>query len=114
MRSAKTYLFIAVLLFALVGFSLELLANPIGLLTSLLVVVGIAAIFYFIFRHLLEKRTFHSYYYRPPYQAKLIKAKPPSESHKVITAKKRPRRSRPPHLTVIEGKKNKKKNRALF
>lgn len=113
MHSVKRYVVLAIIVLAIVGLSFELVSNPIGLLKSLLVVVGIVTVFYFIFRFIMERRTFRpsSHPYRPPTRAQLLKAKRTSKANRKPAMKYRKGQ---PHLTVIEGKKNKKKSRALF
>ncbi|MED4080208.1 SA1362 family protein [Halalkalibacterium halodurans] len=121
---------------AIVGFVTMLFTNPLGLLRQLIMVAVIAAIIYFVFRWIVSRR-----YGSPvkgqganrPTAAQIRKAKrtstvqkqkegksfgmfsdrtPSSTKRKKSPALKR--RDENPHLTVIEGKKNKKKNRALF
>jgi hypothetical protein len=129
------YIIPAVLIFAFIGLGFELLYNPLGFLTRILVMVGFIAVIFLIYRWVMARR-----YGTPlfpsqsgPSRAQLRKAKRTSTKRQpspiktaafkpktpnVVSAKKkpvRPKRRREDHnLTVIEGKKNKKKNRAFF
>ncbi|WP_332697945.1 SA1362 family protein [Halalkalibacter lacteus] len=135
MRSIMKYIIPAVLVFAIIGLGYELLYNPLGFLTRILMMAGFIAVIFLVYRWFMARR-----YGTPlfpsqsgPNRAQLRKAKRTStkrqtspaktaafkpKSTNVVSAKKkpsRPKRRREDHnLTVIEGKKNKKKNRAFF
>ncbi len=128
MRSFKGYFTLAILILAFLGLTYELLSNPVGLITRILVGIGIVAVLFLIYRLITEKRRTYSSQYQHPTRAQLAKAKRTSSmnrkpsslsAHKSKSTRNKPlnralTRKDPPHLTVIEGKKNKKKSRALF
>ncbi|WP_227938501.1 SA1362 family protein [Alkalihalobacillus deserti] len=137
MRSIMKYIIPAVLIFAIIGLGYELLFNPLGFLTRILMMIGFIAVIFIIYRWFMARR-----YGTPlfpsqtgPSGAQLKKAKRTSTQRqasspsgavfksKRVTApqtKKKPIRSstkqrREGHnLKVIEGKKQKKKSRAFF
>ncbi|GAE36326.1 SA1362 family protein [Halalkalibacter akibai] len=136
MRSIMKYIVPGVLVLAFIGLGYELIFNPLGFLTRILMIVGFVALFFLIYRWFMSRR-----YGTPlfpsqsgPSRAQLQKAKRTSTQrhtsaspttvlrpNKKITTvpKKRPvrvvkKRRENHNLTVIEGKKNKKKNRAFF
>jgi hypothetical protein len=136
MRSIMKYIIPCVLLFAFIGLGYELLFNPLGFLTRILMMVGFIALIFVIYRWVMARR-----YGTPlfpsqsgPSRAQLRKAKRTSTqrqsssptkvvfgNRKVtpVSSKKKPvsvvkKRREDHNLTVIEGKKNKKKNRAFF
>lgn len=134
MRSYKGYLILVILIFAIIGLTFELLSNPVGLLTKILVGIGILTIAVFIYRFIMTKRaggsfsSSNQYQQSRPTRAQIAKAKRTSQGkmknpsppflHKGKDGKPKPARAinrkNTQHLTVIEGKKNKKKSRALF
>ncbi|WP_240378052.1 tripartite tricarboxylate transporter TctB family protein [Bacillus piscicola] len=127
-RSVNPFLIVIFGLAAL-GLGYQLVTNPLGLITYLLVGTAVAVGIYFLFTRVIMKRMTMNQYRsqaRPQSgarksstlnakQRKIIK----SHQTKNKPPKKRPSRAinkrRDDHnLTVIEGKKNRKKNRALF
>jgi len=116
-------LFFIIVGLALLGFGFQLLVEPGKLFTQLLTWGIIIAIIFLVFRAVMRRRTNNEYsaYVRA---AKKSKRKYNQQS---ITSVNRIQKGKKPtstishrkkrdstHLTVIEGKKNKKKNRALF
>ena len=121
------------IIFALgvLGFVYLLTTNPGRLFTMLLSVVIIGAVLFFLFRWLMNRRTgTEGNLYRKavkPSKRRYQQPKPKTKSqmkNRVTHLRSVPtdHKSKPvllkkksqTHLTVIEGKKNKKKNRALF
>ncbi|WP_216831733.1 SA1362 family protein [Alkalihalobacterium elongatum] len=106
---------------AVLGFFYRLITEPLQLLTSIIVFGAIAAILFFLYKRFLAKQfgvegTSH----RPKQQVKnkIKKTTNVIPHRKKVGQKKSTRtlnkRGSAPNLTVIEGKKGKKKNRALF
>lgn len=136
MRSIMNYIIPAVMIFAIIGLGYELIFNPLGFLTRILMMIGFIAVIFLIYRWFMARR-----YGTPlfptqsgPSRAQLKKAKrtsvkrtapvPPASVFKgkkvtSVQTKKKPmrtgtKRREGHHLKVIEGKKQKKKSRALF
>ncbi|MFB4164586.1 SA1362 family protein [Alteribacillus sp. JSM 102045] len=110
---------------AALGLGYQLVTDPLGLITYLVVGAAVAVGLYFLFTRVILKRMSMSQYQsaaRPKSAARNLnkkhyKAAKSPQAKK--SSKKRPSRAinkrRNDHnLTVIEGKKNRKKNRALF
>ncbi|WP_096201214.1 SA1362 family protein [Bacillus sp. FJAT-45350] len=102
---------------AVLGFVYRLVTNPLGLFTQIILYAAIAFGIFLLYKHFISKRMgMQSTSHRP----NTNKTKPSNVvPHKRKTNDKkasvRPLKRRPDHnLTVIEGKKSKKKNRALF
>ncbi|MFD2625848.1 hypothetical protein [Salibacterium salarium] len=114
---------------AILGLGFQILTNPLGLLTYLFVGTAVAVGVYFLFTRVILKRLSMNQFQgsagpRPTNskadspQKKYQRAAKQQQS-KNKTQKKRPakvasKRRKDHNLTVIEGKKNRKKNRALF
>ncbi|TLS36358.1 SA1362 family protein [Pseudalkalibacillus caeni] len=118
-----------IMVLALIGFGWRLITEPMSLLTQILIAVAIAGIFYFIYKRFIAKQSSpeNSAYKRAAKQSlkmkkrrestrkqashlRLLKSKPLLKNKKNrsnIDKKEIP-------FTVIEGRKGKKKNRALF
>lgn len=134
MRSFMKYIIPVVFLFALIGLGYQLIFNAAGFLVNLLVIAGFAGLLFLVIRWVMARRYGTSLFpsRTGPTRAQLRKAKrtsskkaepaPPSflargktlRASKSKPARLAKHRTANPHLTVIEGKKNKKKNRALF
>lgn len=115
--------------FAVIGFAVVLITDPLKLLRTIVIAGIFLAVFYLIYKFLFQKNTAKtdSKYQRAakqsrklqqqrsknrqkPSHLKVIKASKKHLSEKRSTNKK----NRSHNLTVIDGKKTKKKNRALF
>lgn len=119
---------ILIMLLSLAGFflAMELFQNPGGLFKSLLIIVGAATVFYLVFRFFIQDRIgggrSDARYSKAVKQSKkkYPAAKPKTnvtpligkDSNRVKSSAQKRKSSS--HLTVIEGKKGKKKNRAFF
>ncbi|WP_017726995.1 SA1362 family protein [Halalkalibacterium ligniniphilum] len=132
MRQAFHPLILTIFGLAILGLISSLITDPVGLLTQVVTVVAIAALLFFLFQRFMAQRNGGRVGgSQRPSSAQLRKAKRTSTAAKVekrptsLPAKlkqakkqtlKKPSKKRREgsHLTVIEGKKNKKKNRALF
>lgn len=113
---------------AALGFIWRLFTDPMGLLKYLLITAAIAALVIFIVRKVMAKRMgkVNSAYQKAAKQSSKLQKKRgatrKSASHlrvipsKRLVPKKRPLNDdkKPNPFTVIEGRKGKKKNRALF
>ncbi|MFB5662015.1 SA1362 family protein [Alteribacillus sp. HJP-4] len=108
---------------AVLGLGYQLTTDPLGLLTYLLVGAAVAVGIYFLFTRVILKRTMMNQYRTAARPKTSPRQQPPAKSAKLskntVQPKKHPSRAitkkRSDHnLTVIEGKKNRKKNRALF
>lgn len=106
-----------IFLAAIIGFFTTLLNKPLQLLWMILLTGIVAGIFYIVYRFVLRNQPSYQEY-RSYQKAVRVSRK---RHHLTVTtttnsqrALKRPVRRHAPHLTVIEGKKNKKKDRAIF
>lgn len=101
------------IVFAIFGFSYRLWNDPIQLLKQVFFIVFVVAGFYGIYKWMQRQRSNHSYQKAVKQSKKLHhqKTKPTSKKQTRPTALKKKHVT---HLTVIEGKKGKKKNRASF
>jgi uncharacterized MnhB-related membrane protein len=106
---------------AVVGILYQLITSPRQLFTTILIGAAVVAVFYFIFRRTSSgvngkyRKAVKQSQKRYGNNQKQPKAPPLFSNNKKnakSTAQKR--KTREHHLTVIEGKKNKKKNRASF
>ncbi|WP_158735181.1 SA1362 family protein [Alteribacillus sp. YIM 98480] len=108
---------------AALGLGYQLVTNPLGLITYLVVGAAVAVGMYFLFTRVILKRMSMSQYQtaaRPKSNSK-NKSYKAAKQHQTKNKPLKKRPSRPinkrrsdHNLTVIEGKKNRKKNRALF
>ncbi|WP_078379762.1 SA1362 family protein [Sutcliffiella halmapala] len=118
---------ILIILLSLAGFyfGIRLFSDPKGLFTTLLLIVGGATVFYLVFRHFIQGRLGGKTDARYSKAVKQSKKKYPTAKPKpnvspLIGKDKQglksnvQKRKSSSHLTVIEGKKGKKKNRAFF
>ncbi|MGY3714213.1 SA1362 family protein [Sutcliffiella cohnii] len=124
----KTIILWTILSLAIIYLISELFTNTRGLLTQLLIIVGAATVFYLVFRHFIAGRigggANGSKYKKAVKQSKKkYQAKPAPSTFNMknrAAVKSKPQKATKPkrktatHLTVIEGKKGKKKNRAFF
>lgn len=117
----------AIIALGIIGVVTTLIENPLGLLRTILIMVVIAIVFYFLFRIVMNKssgKDVGAYRRAARQSAKRFKNKKPKSSSHLKLIKNRAKskgkdfkknnRRNAEHLKVIEGKKRKKKNRALF
>ncbi|WNB93572.1 SA1362 family protein [Bacillus sp. NEB1478] len=109
-----------VILLAVVGILYQLISKPGQLITTLLIGAAVIAVFYFIFNRTSSsgingkyKKAVKQSKKRYGSNNKQPKASPLSSNKKAKSASQK-KRVREHNLTVIEGKKSKKKNRASF
>ncbi|MBS2969605.1 hypothetical protein J9317_12600 [Metabacillus sp. KIGAM252] len=124
MKRGSNWFFLAIA--GLAGFYLitTMITNPAALLRQAAILVITIAIIYFVFRYFMKKRMGSDYssYSKAVKQSKrtaneTTHSGSPSKTVTPIKkyAKRKPfKKKSSSHLTVIEGKKGKKKNRALF
>ncbi|MGM0834514.1 MAG: SA1362 family protein [Bacillota bacterium] len=119
---------ILIMLLSLAGFylAIQLFQNPGGLFKSLLLIVGTATVLYLVFRYFIQGRigggrTDARYSKAVKQSKKKYPAAKPKTNVTPLIGKDRTgvksaaqKRRSSSHLTVIEGKKGKKKNRAFF
>ncbi|XQY90575.1 SA1362 family protein [Metabacillus sp. HB246100] len=116
---------ITILLLAILGFVTTVVSNPLWLLKQIVIYGAIAGIIFLIFRYFIKKRMGREYsaYSKAAKQSKRrfdVRKTRSSTVKNINQAKKakanaiKKKKSQPSHLTVIEGKKGKKKNRAFF
>jgi flagellar biosynthesis/type III secretory pathway M-ring protein FliF/YscJ len=114
-----------ILLLGGIGFTHKLFNQPAAIVRQLLLVVFMIAAVYVIYRLLIRRRIGkeHSSYMKAVHQSKkLHHERDKNTLLKTARAKSTKKGARPSlqrkrtttHLTVIEGKKGKKKNRAFF
>ncbi|RKL68758.1 hypothetical protein CR203_01545 [Salipaludibacillus neizhouensis] len=110
--------------FAIFGIGMQLFTNPTQFFTQILVTVGIVAILLLVMKKFIIPRLMGnqaSFTQQRSQQIKQTQSRKPTASFKKKQKEKKKSISRPlvkrqsdVKLTVIEGKKNKKKSRALF
>ncbi|WLD92007.1 SA1362 family protein [Alkalihalobacillus sp. AL-G] len=105
------------------GFVITLITDPMSILKMIAVFLAVGAIFYFLYKRFIVKRMGKGMgqyqqaarYSKKKYQTHsrtVSKSQPTTKSSFKNNLKKHKKR-KDHHLTVIEGKKGKKKNRAL-
>lgn len=106
---------------AVVGILYQLVTSPRQLFTTILIGAAVVAVFYFIFRRTssgvngkYRKAVKQSQKRYGTNQKPAKAASPLFSSKKTAKSSAQRKKTREHHLTVIEGKKNKKKNRASF
>ncbi len=117
-------LILCVLVLSIIGLFYRLLTEPAALFQQLLFMVVFVAIIFFIFKKFLAHKLSTGAYASSHHpQARKVSPKASSGTNVIPHKKKKESKkfNRPltkkrtdVNLTVIEGKKNKKKNRALF
>jgi hypothetical protein len=125
-RSYRKPIFYALVSLAAFYLVIQLITNPGGLFTNLLLIVGGATVFYLIFRYFIQGKIggkTDARYSKAVKQSKKRYSSAATAKPNVSPINSRDRagskpsaqkRKTPSHLTVIEGKKGKKKNRAFF
>lgn len=116
-------LFGSIIFLAFIGLTVNLIKNPSGFFLNIVVMVAVGGIIRFIYRHLStsspQKREQKAFLKAAKQSKKRLQTKDRSSSGQQqstktssIKANKHKRSKSTAHLTVIEGKKSKKKNRA--
>ncbi|QFT89761.1 hypothetical protein FIU87_13950 [Bacillus sp. THAF10] len=126
-RSLSKSIFYVLASLAAFALIIQLIKNPGDLFTSLLLIIGGVTVFYLIFRYFIQGRLTgggDARYSKAVKQSKKrygTNTTSAAQRQSVSPIKERvgskpatQKRKAPSHLTVIEGKKGKKKNRAFF
>ena len=119
------YIVLGLITLAVIGVTGSVFANPTGFLKRIAIVVIVGAAIYFVVKRFYltkpEKRDQRAFVKAAKKSKKRLLQKdtnpnPRRTSGTVTTMKKnvKPKKNSGAHLTVIEGKKGKKKNRASF
>jgi ABC-type nickel/cobalt efflux system permease component RcnA len=117
-------LFGGIIIFAIIGISSMFLANPAGFLQRIAVITLVGFAIYFIFRLISNsnpKKKEQRAFLKAAKQSKKRLLQKSGDPHvrntsqgTLTTIKKTAKKRSTSHLTVIDGKKGKKKNRASF
>jgi Tfp pilus assembly protein PilE len=122
------YIVYCIIALAVIGLASQLFHNPWALIRSVLVIAIVAGIVYFVYKRLTkdkperkEQRAFQKAARQSKKRHKTKNASAKGKQDNIASfslakssTKVKNRKKSDAHLTVIEGKKNKKKNRALF
>ncbi|PKR86045.1 SA1362 family protein [Heyndrickxia camelliae] len=107
-----------IFLLAIIGFGTLLLTNPASLIKQVILTVLVLAAIFFIYRLWSSKKSNakeqRSFIKAARKSKKRLKKRQASGKSPVQARKKPIRKKSDVQLTVIEGKKGKKKNRAIF
>ncbi|MCM3122368.1 MULTISPECIES: SA1362 family protein [Bacillaceae] len=115
------YIFSGLIVLAIFGFAFQLFTDPVSILVTLATIALIGAAIYFLVTRLSgssagreQKRAFQKAAKRSKkrYQAKEANAS--SKRSKIKSLASARKKKDASHLTVIDGKKSRKKNRASF
>lgn len=113
-RSIHPVIWVVIVL-AVIGLGSQVINSPQTLITNLLITGLVVAVFYFIFQRF---RPGENGKYKKAVKQSKRKYNQPAAPLKKNVASSKPapfkKRKKEHNLTVIEGKKNKKKNRASF
>lgn len=110
--------FLVVIALAIVGFGTNLILNPMNLLKTLLIGLGIAVLLFLALRLFQNRGNGNSSDEMKKYKAAVKQSKKihnkqtvkPSKTNKFRAIKKTKRTKTPSHLRVIQGKKSNNKN----
>jgi hypothetical protein len=115
---------LTLIVLAFVGLGSWLIDNPLGLLRNILVIAAVIGIIFFIYRRWFSHRSGagsneqRAFLKAAKQSKKRLKKKSPVKAQKStvspLSKKRSTRKKSNANLTVIEGKKNKKNNRASF
>ncbi|MBS4209626.1 SA1362 family protein [Bacillus sp. FJAT-50079] len=116
--NVRNWFFIGILVFAAIGLGSSLFTNPLGLMKQVIFIIVVAAAIFGVYRFLSGRRPgageYRSFAKAAKQSKKRMKHRQ-TPSKQSSSAKVKPLRKRSAaHLTVIEGKKGKKKDRAIF
>ncbi len=126
MNRRTNWIVMVIILLGVLGFVTTLVSEPLWLLKQIAIYAAIAGLIYVIYRLVSRRRIGkeHSSYLKAAKQSKRRfddRSKKGSNVRNISQVKKtkkasaiKKKKQQPSHLTVIEGKKGKKKNRAFF
>ena len=124
MKRFISFLIYGIIALGVLGLVSRMFNDPIGFLRNILIIAIVAGIIYMVYTAVTKSKPT-----KKEQQSFRKAARQSKKRHKTKTAKRdnvasfsaakssrriKPRRKSDSHLTVIEGKKNKKKNRASF
>jgi hypothetical protein len=116
-RTSSILLF-TLLLFALIGLGSSLLENPIDFFKRIAIMILVGLAIYFLFNRFYKpspnRKEQRAFLKAAKKTKKKIHRKKSDDQTKQLSKLTSIRKKSNAHLTVIEGKKNKKKNRASF
>lgn len=124
-RRVMNGIVLAIILLGAIGLITTLVTNPMWLLKQIAIYAAIAGVIYLIYRLFFKKKmgTEYSSYAKAAKRSKrrfnernnrVSTIRNISQAKKVTKTSAIKKKKQPSHLTVIEGKKGKKKNRAFF
>ncbi|MHC0035946.1 SA1362 family protein [Pseudoneobacillus sp. C159] len=112
------YLFISFIILALIGLGSRLIEDPAGFFKGMAIMILVGVVIFIVVKRFYQPgptRNEQKAFLRAAKKTKKkIHRKKPEDNYKQLTKLTSLRRKSSAHLTVIEGKKNKKKNRASF
>jgi ABC-type nickel/cobalt efflux system permease component RcnA len=121
LKNRTSYIFIAsIIIFALIGLVSSLVENPAAFIQNIAVMIVLGFVIYLVFKRFAKsspaKRDQRAFLRAAKKTKKKIHRKKSDETNKSHSLSKLTsiKKKSSAHLTVIEGKKNKKKNRASF
>ncbi|MFJ7975097.1 SA1362 family protein [Peribacillus sp. JNUCC 23] len=121
MNRSLSYIIYGIIALGIFGLFAKVVNDPVGFLRNIIVMIVIACAIFFIYRMITQDK--HGNAGQRAFKKAARKTKKRTKSKSNITSfskaanstkKNRIRKKSDIHLTVIEGKKNKKKNRAHF
>lgn len=119
-RTSK-YIFSGLIILAIFGFAYTLFTDPLNIFITLASIALIGAVIYFLFTRLTgssagreQQRAFQKAAKRSKKRFQAKEANASSKRSKIKSLASARKKKDASHLTVIDGKKSKKKNRASF
>jgi len=104
-----------IIVIAIIGLGSYIFNNPVGLFKQLFIIGLVASAIYFVYRFWVRNKPERNESRNYAKAARLSKRRKRVSQQASSQMRKKPMRKRSAaHLTVIEGKKNKKKDRAIF
>jgi len=115
------YLFLGLIVLAIFGFAVKLFTDPVSILVTIATIALIGAAIYFLVTRMSgssagreQKRAFQKAARRSKKRFQGKDANASAKRSKIKSLASARKKKDAPHLTVIDGKKSKKKNRASF
>lgn len=121
LNRSLSYIIYGIIALGIFGLFAKVVNDPVGFFRNIIVMIVIAGAIFFIYRMITKDKPSNAGQRAFKKAARKSKKRTKSKSNIAnfskaanSTKKNRIRKKSDIHLTVIEGKKNKKKNRALF
>ncbi|RSD27408.1 SA1362 family protein [Mesobacillus subterraneus] len=115
------YIVSGLIVLAIFGFAYQLFTDPLSILTMLAIIAVVGAVIYFLVTRLTgsstgreQQRAFQKAAKRSKKRFQSKEANASSKRSKIRSLASARKKKDASHLTVIDGKKSKKKNRASF